>query len=70
MRILTALKLLNDKFASSLTGFGAVSTFGRLPLSAQVAELVDARRSGRRVLTDVRVRVSPWAPIAIAEQLS
>ena len=25
--------------------------------------MVDARRSGRRVLTDVRVRVSPWAPI-------
>ena len=29
---------------------------------AQVAELVDARRSGRRVLTGVRVRVSLWAP--------
>ena len=30
---------------------------------AQVAELVDALASGASVLKDVRVRVSPWAPI-------
>ena len=49
-----------DCFEYSAPPVGTAIVRGSGP--AQVAELVDARRSGRRVLTDVRVRVSPWAP--------
>ena len=49
-----------DRFEYSAPPVRAAIVRGSTP--AQVAELVDARRSGRRVLADVRVRVSPWAP--------
>ena len=44
---------------------GAISPlYAPFLFRAQMAELVDALRSGRSVLMDVEVRVLFWAPIA------
>ena len=46
---------------------GAISPlYAPFLFRAQMAELVDALRSGRSVLMDVEVRVLFWAPIAFS----